>query len=81
MRRRQAVPDLAPATIAILLAGWDAYPPGGDDAGDFAGGFLDLYDVGGPARMWRLHERYLRRVAAEWGWLPPAGGQFYGESV
>jgi hypothetical protein len=51
MRRREqaaSTPDLGPATIAILLAGWSADPP--EDVPrehGFSEGFLELYDIGG----------------------------------
>ena len=71
LRHQQDVPDLAPRTIAVLLHGWTSEQPPETSAHDgFEGGFIDLYDIGGIARLWREHEHYLRDVARRWGWEP-----------
>lgn len=86
-RRATPAPNLGPATIAILLAGWGAESPAPSPHG-FEGGFLDLYDIdnSGFVRLWRQHEEYLRTVAAEWNWVPTVRGpdgvlRFYAEHL
>ena len=86
-KRQVEAPDLKPETVAVLLAGWSANPPPDVTAGPhgFGGGFLELYDVGGIARLWREHEAWLREQAAAWQWEPTytlnGVPMFYAESV
>lgn len=86
IRRASSVPDLSPATVAILLGGWGAEAPEPSPHG-FGGGMLELYDpnCAGFIRFWRDHEPWLRAQAAAWGWLPEyeVDGQklFYAEYV
>jgi hypothetical protein len=80
-----AAPDLRSDTIAILLAGWSAQEPNPTQHDGFGGGFFELAEADGAATLWRQHERYLRRVAAAWGWEPAvvcSDGvrRFYGEA-
>jgi hypothetical protein len=76
MKRRApaaGTPDLGAATAAILLGGWsvEGPPPGVPrEPHGFDHGFLELYDIGGVARLWRANETALRARAAEWGWAP-----------
>jgi hypothetical protein len=91
MRRREQAagpPDLQVETVAVLLGGWCAEPPVGVPRGPhgFGGGFLELYDIGGIAKMWREHEAWLREHARVWGWEPRLVGpdgvrRFYAEAA
>ena len=86
-RTTDNAPDLSPFTIATLLAGWTSQePPETSHHQGFEGGPIDLFEAGGPARLWRAHEAYLRATAARWGWEPqikaPDGRlMFCGEAI
>ena len=75
------------ATIAVLLAGWSAEPPAHVPRGPhgFDHGFLELYNIGGIAKLWRAHAAWLREQARLWIWSPTftLGDRvlFYGEYV
>lgn len=84
--RQTPAPDLKSRAVAILLRGWGATPPTDvlPDAHGFGGGMLLLFDVDGPARLWREHGDWLRSIARSWGWEPSITGpddvlRFYAE--
>lgn len=85
-KARTAAPDLKPETVAILLRGWDAYPPEPPGPHGFGGGFAALCNRDDMTALWREHEVWLRDVARRWGWTPRVLGQdgrrrFYAEHI
>jgi hypothetical protein len=85
LKTNSQAPPLSRDTTAVLLGGWCAVAPPTvtDDPQHVEHQFLTLYAVGGIARLWLQHEKWLRAQAAEWGWSPQFthdGTQmFYGE--
>lgn len=86
-RQTTAVPDLKAQAVAVLLGSWGSKPPPNVDAGPhgFGSGMLECFRPDGPARLWRLHEPYLRQIAATWNWTPHHVGpdgvrRFYAEA-
>ena len=81
LRQQPGAPDLKPETVAVLLLGWGAPDPPEPSEPGFGGGFLDLLEPGGAARLWRQHEAFLRETARRWGWEPtykaPDGRMLY----
>ena len=73
-RREQAtgMPDLKPETVAVLLGGWSADPPPElpRSSPDDDQHYLQLYGIGGIAKLWREHEGWLREQARLWGREP-----------
>jgi hypothetical protein len=64
-------PPLGVEVVAVLLAGLDADPPPSSPRGatpDWA--ILDTYTPEGCAKLWTLHESWLRSMATAWGWEP-----------
>jgi hypothetical protein len=65
-------PPLSRDTTAVLLGGWCAVPPAtvvnGPVDPDHA--YLVLYNIDGPAKLWRQHESWLLEQARLWAWEP-----------
>ena len=79
-------PTPRPDVAAILLGGFGSRPLDGEQHHGFGGGFLELFDDAGTARLWQLHEPYLRGEAERLGIRPEWDGGdgrllFYAEFV
>jgi hypothetical protein len=72
------------AVTAVLLAGWSARPPEGDDPATTALFELFLERDAGAARLWREHSEFLRmeakrlKIAPEFG---PRSRLFFAEDL
>jgi len=72
LKTHSQAPPLSPNTTAILLGGWCAVPPAAvaNHPDDVDHAYLVLYNIDGPAMLWRQHEPWLLEEARRWGWEP-----------